>query len=1772
MEKQPENKSFAKLEKELDKFFGRGSKLRSQNNKTVDDLSAKLDQNVYDFTKIKGVKAFDFKQFISSLRGNKAVWAVALGAVATVFTGTIIALIAFGGGNLLDWLTALTTKPSMISINIKATETGDYGIKQNTSFVIEIADDVDEKTVGKAVTVEPDFDFSTEVEEGKIVIIPEEELKEDQVYKIKIEKGSRLSDNMRLSEDVVWTFVTEPSFEVLGLTPRDGSSAPADTAIEVEFSYNDVNIESFKENFTVTPFIDGEFRRVGGKIVLIPSNDLVVNAAYVVKISTGVKTDSGKTLDSDYSATFTVESEDSSASVSRFPVGSNCATYQYGASVTNVTNMQECIFNWSSSTANTTITARVYSATVEDVLNSMKAAKSSGLFVEMPRSDMALVWQKDIPKTGSSSEYKVAPALTNKGIYLLQLSTDFGDGVIVSHYEYIVITGTSAVLYGYDNETNKTLAYVVDSVTGMPVSSAEVALLNSNYEITQRVNTNENGIVDFGDSDDCMAVIVSRGDDVSIALSPADFYGYTGYCLGCDWNPGVSSDYQTHLVLDKPYYNFGDTIQFHGYIRGETEQLAIPADIDEIKVRVYTEANSGGSNYATDWALLGETVAEYRSDYGTFSGSYTIPTATKPALRIDFMYGDNQWLLSRYIYLMDESYTSDYNIMPSMQNGDRFENGETAKILIQVAEANGDPVLNDSVSVTVTSNRGALPYGYTSGEITRARSAYEDSDSYTTYVPIENGSGILEIPISCTDLCYYDVSMYIGDYSSGYINFSAKGTDRYVYAENKNTGSISVGDTLVADIHAITLWDGATPSNATNYSYVLERKWYVTEYRDEYNYETKTTEKVPYSILKTEIVSQGNGSVVTSGVAEFSYKTAAGGSFVLSLYYTDGSGKNIESKNSTTWYVNSSSTAEMYDNEIVVNMPSEIVRGETMTIDISGISKGVGKGLVVIGSSSGMQYELVEVNKDTQIQYGVPNGAIGTVCVDVAYLSGNWSIATSCTLVKVPDKQLSVTYTGLSEVYTPGETVTFKAQVKDNNGNPVDGILHVEMLDKRIDDMWATAEGSFNLYNDWYGWKRYYSVSIMTTGVYDMGGYGAGGDTGGVRSEFKDVAMWETDVEVVDGVANLEVTLPDNLTSWNIYSTALTNAAQTGNTVQTISVARDVQVRVKVPDYLHVGEVVNVPVTVSNYTSAAISKGFMEYAVEGACSTDTSSGEVTIGAQKSILTQIKLTATTDGGTCTVSASFKKGGEVLDGEQRDIPVLSDEFSISTTTPVSVEGGDSNEIKFNFIKDDYRGEAILSLGKYPLDQFNFDMSVRSTQQASAFIMWATSGSVDASESDLQEGMISALAVLRMNQSQEGCFGWFDYDACDREATAYAFVALSRAQDAGYEVDDVLDLSSTYLRSMMMDEDSEVKYRIIALWALSFETDNRALGLLNNMSGNYTAVEYAYLLQAANNYKSYSLGYGIVQKLMNIKKENGDTVYWIEEGSLTATKDNDRYVTAMILSGLEPYLDYTTEIENTHEKGLAYISLSSYVDFKNIKEFFIYDALNYGISSRNVEYRVLLNGTEVGEYDGFQVIRFSNDLLNDGENTLRIENTGDNRVAGLLSYLSRTGTISSDWTVTQEIYSLTSRKQLTGDIKLSADEVVLVRTVVKPTNDSGTVSFSQDVPSWFMTTDEMWYTSKYSKELDYYYKSFGVSPLSSMTKGYVMRGYLDEVYGFGSYNKMAVSGGQTGTDTVIFDAIYVCKQGVDSAKLGVTFVGLYGDSSVGTVTGGSNVSCKK
>jgi alpha-2-macroglobulin len=210
-----------------------------------------------------------------------------------------------------------------------------------------------------------------------------------------------------------------------------------------------------------------------------------------------------------------------------------------------------------------------------------------------------------------------------------------------------------------------------------------------------------------------------------------------------------------------------------------------------------------------------------------------------------------------------------------------------------------------------------------------------------------------------------------------------------------------------------------------------------------------------------------------------------------------------------------------------------------------------------------------------------------TLLANGKFLEGYLNLA-----VHTPKRILKVELTSTPTRAGPRDPVTFDVRVTDSDGKPVQGEFSLAVAD--LAALALADPNSLGIVEEYtkqqpLGIDTGISLAANPTrGIYFSGGRGGGGggDVTVVRENFPDTAYWNAEIVTdQDGRASVSMTLPDNLTTWQVDVRGLTKDTRIGEAQAQIVATKDLLVRPVTPRFLLAGDHIEVGAVVHNNTA-----------------------------------------------------------------------------------------------------------------------------------------------------------------------------------------------------------------------------------------------------------------------------------------------------------------------------------------------------------------------------------------------------------------------------------------------------------------------------------------------------------------------------------------------------------------------------------------------------------
>lgn len=464
------------------------------------------------------------------------------------------------------------------------------------------------------------------------------------------------------------------------------------------------------------------------------------------------------------------------------------------------------------------------------------------------------------------------------------------------------------------------------------------------------------------------------------------------------------------------------------------------------------------------------------------------------------------------------------------------------------------------------------------------------------------------------------------------------------------------------------------------------------------------------------------------------------------------------------------------------------------------------------------------------------------------------------------------------------------------------------------------VSGNFEVYNleiDKY--RTYFAGDIYV--------HNQKGDNDTSRSDFPDTAYWNPTLTTnSEGKAEIEIQLPDNLTTWRLSAIANSADSAFGSSTSEVIVSRDILVRPFLPRFLSIGDKAQLGAIIVN-TSGTTKRLTAKIESNGIKITDSPTREFVLASGD----QEKITWPTEAENVT-AASVSLYVESDDGSAKDsvtisLPVRSSSIPEVVATSGKAMDSATEKLVLPSDIDQTQGEASVSispsLGGDVLTALPsiFASQYYGSEQVASRILPATltyrvftSAGIDGSGSTNTEHLSAVIVdgIQRLNAQQhmDGGWGWWSEFSSDPFITAYAFYAMSEAKNDGFEVaDQTLERSQAYLENQLSraTERSSLNTQAYILYVLK-DRDTNISSFASNMYDRRFELSLegrAYLAMAMKDMPGMSgKARRIHDELLGFAKKTATTTHWEESGNNYRFMGSNTTTTATILETISHF----------------------------------------------------------------------------------------------------------------------------------------------------------------------------------------------------------------------------------------------------------------------------
>lgn len=1022
----------------------------------------------------------------------------------------------------------------------------------------------------------------------------------------------------------------------------------------------------------------------------------------------------------------------------------------------------------------------------------------------------------------------------------------------------------------------------------------------------------------------------------------------TGMTYGLSpWQMGVDSDYsapylRAYLYTDRPIYRPGQTLYLRGALRlPDNGRYLLPSEMENPLEHIDLQI----SGYTADGAEAGWTqeLSLPVSDYGTFTSGIELPAGLPAGYYSIHAINLEGW---QSIGFQVAEYRK-----PEIEVTAAFKNPETSaglplEFTAQADYYFGTPAANLPVAWSLYEQQEVfyLP-GYRVGKATWDWRSFESS-YITGGSGMTDGQGSFNLTLTEADILgqidaeeiiRLVLEVTVMDESGLPVSNRAEVLRHPAsfYIGVRSDAWIGAAEAEMGfDLLTVDWQKKSSPNHALSASF-LKVSWVEGEV--DIDTGESTYERVASLVSSTDLTSDA------SGKARVTFTPPEPGVYLLQV-------RGETAVTEYTLWVAGSGVAQwprLPDDGLELRSDAETYQpGDTATIQIPNPFDEPALALITVERGKVMRSEVVQMDEAVLAypllleEEDAPNVYLSVFLISAQagemphfrYGVLNISVDRSELLLKV---QL----TPKPDQTTPGSEVVYELEVKDASGQPVQGEFSLAVVDKAL--LALSDPNSQAIEDAYYGLQPLGVQTSSALAVYarrierapvQLGRGGGGGDGAplatSVREDFRDTAYWSgTVITDAQGLAELRIAMPDNLTTWVAEVRGLDLDQRVGSATAEVVVSKELLVRPVTPRFAVVGDHMELAAIVHNNSDRALNVQVSLQAGGFVLDDDglqTQSLDLPVGGQTRVnwwgsveaVDELDLVFSAQAGALSDSARPTWGR---------LPVLryAAPQSFATAGMLATAGQRLELVSLPTSYQPTGGQLDLELTPSltavilseleALDAYEYDYTEailsRLLPNIETYRILKTAGiSAPELEERLALSIQDGLERLERMQNEEGGWGWFQGEPSNLWNTAYIVFGLSRAKQAGLMVSqDRLDRARDYLQDNLlipneksMDEDiHDAVFTMYALQQSGSEVDAASLWPFYERMNPSSSAMLALMLQAVEP------GGEKVRTLVNdlqagaVRSATG--AFWEEPASDGFTYRTANYDTAVVIYAL-------------------------------------------------------------------------------------------------------------------------------------------------------------------------------------------------------------------------------------------------------------------------------
>ncbi len=774
-------------------------------------------------------------------------------------------------------------------------------------------------------------------------------------------------------------------------------------------------------------------------------------------------------------------------------------------------------------------------------------------------------------------EFRLSEGPLTPGLYMVQI--DSPD--ISNRSPNTRLLVSSDVNVTVKASATEVLAWAVDLRTRQPVGFAAVRVYDEEGVQITSGETDADGLWrgELPSGASVRMVVIGKPGEEQFGIGSPDWnLGVLPQDFGLRFEPGGPRPV-AYLYTDRPIYRPGDVVSFRGALRNLYDGRYSPANPGEFTLRL------NDPNGLIEERTIG------LSEFGTFNGQFNLPEKALPGeYRISIDLGSDQWVEGGRIYFQVADYRKpEINLSVQMQPNPA-QSGQALTGVVRAEYFFGAPAADLPFQWTLYTrpayfsipsfragieSGGWLSLGSQFGSVSQSGEGRADANGRFV-IPLEN------IEVNDTT----ELTLEITATESGGFPVSARATltvhpDSFYIGVRPQVWFGQAGLPMNFDLLTVD-WEQNPVSRAIQAEFKKVR-WEREDFMYGYAYKLNPV----YTPVESKSLSTS-----ADGRGEVSFTPSEAGTYALEV--TSGNAKT----QLLLWVGGAQNAAWPdlpYDQLRLTADQAEYKPGQTAEVFLPNPFNEPAQALLTTERGALKTAQVVSIPAEGyRLRLPITEEEAPNIYVSATLLGPGEAFRQGYINLPVDPSAftLNVTLKATPEKARPGDTLTLDLTVTDPKGQPVQGEFSLAVVDLAA---LALAElNSEDIIPAYYkiqplGVRTGLTDAISTRRLLDMGGGlggGGGGDILTIREDFPDTAYWNANITTnLQGKAQITLTLPDNLTTWQVESRGLTKDTKVGQARVRVVTSKDLLLRPQTPRFLVVGDVAELAAIVNNNTA-----------------------------------------------------------------------------------------------------------------------------------------------------------------------------------------------------------------------------------------------------------------------------------------------------------------------------------------------------------------------------------------------------------------------------------------------------------------------------------------------------------------------------------------------------------------------------------------------------------